>query len=202
MDEAHRHGLPVTAHAHSARSVADAVAAGVDGIEHATFMTADGVDAPGSVIRAIAKRRIAVGWTVGRDPGQAGTVMPQIASRMTGLIAARRRLYEAGAVLVPGSDAGGSPAKPHDVLRFAPEDLAAAGLSPAEILQAMTSQAAQACGLGHRKGRIATGFDADVLAVDGNPLEDLTAIRKLRAVCIGGRLILPAPGSPASSEER
>jgi imidazolonepropionase-like amidohydrolase len=97
---------------------------------------------------------------------------------------------------VPGSDAGVSPAKPHDVLRFAPSDLAAAGLSPAEILQAMTSRAAQACGLGHRKGRIAAGFDADILAIEGNPLEDLAAIRKLRAVYIGGRPVSPAPGSP------
>jgi len=200
VDEAHRHGLPVTAHAHSARSIADAVAAGVDGIEHATFMTAGGVDAPGAVIRAIASQRIAVGCTVGRDPGQAGTVMPQIASRMAALIAARRRLYESGAVLVPGSDAGVSPAKPHDVLRFAPGDLAAAGLNPAEIWCAMTSRAAQACGLGHRKGRIAAGFDADVLAIDGNPLKDLAAIRRLRAVYAGGRPVIPAPGSPAGIE--
>jgi imidazolonepropionase-like amidohydrolase len=202
VDEAHRHGLPVTAHAHSAKSIADAAAAGVDGIEHATFMTADGVDAPEAVIRAIASRRIAVGWTVGRDPDHAGTVPPRIASRMAGLIAARRRLYEAGAVLVPGSDAGVSPAKPHDVLRFAPEDMASAGLSPAEILQAMTSGAAQACGLGHRKGRIAPGFDADILAVDGDPLQDLAAIRQLRAVYIGGRRVTPGPGSPATCEER
>jgi imidazolonepropionase-like amidohydrolase len=155
-------------------------------------MSAGGVDAPEAVIRAIAAQRIAVGWTVGRDPGQAGTVPPQLASRMAGLIAARRRLYEAGAVLVPGSDAGVSPAKPHDVLRFAPEDMAAAGLSPAEILQAMTSRAAEACGLGHRKGRIAAGFDADILAVDGNPLDDPAAIRRLRAVYAGGRAVLPA----------
>jgi imidazolonepropionase-like amidohydrolase len=202
VDEAHRHGLPVTAHAHSARSIADAVTAGVDGIEHATFMSADGVDAPEAVIRTIAAQRIAVGWTVGRDPGQAGNVMPQIASRMAGLIATRRRLYESGAVLVPGSDAGVSPAKPHDVLRYAPEDLASAGLSPAEILQAMTSRAAQACGLGHRKGRIAAGFDADILVIDGNPLEDLAALRRLRTVYLGGRPVLPAPGGPASSEER
>ena len=201
-DEAHRHGLPVTAHAHSARSIADAVAAGVDGIEHATFMTGDGVDAPEAVIRTIASQQIAVGWTVGRDPGHAGTVMPQIASRMAGLITVRRRLYQAGAVLVPGSDAGVSPAKPHDVVRFAPEDLAAAGLTPAGILQAMTSRAAKACGLGHRKGRIAAGFDADILAVEGNPLEDPAAIRKLRAVYLGGRLLGPAPGTPAGSEER
>ena len=202
VDEAHHHGLPVTAHAHSARSIADAVAAGVDGIEHATFMTADGVDAPETVIRAIAARRIAVGWTVGRDPAQPGAAPPQIASRMAALITARRRLYESGAVLVPGSDAGVTPAKPHDVLRFAPDDMAVAGLSPAEILWAMTSRAAQACGLGHRKGRIAPGFDADILAVDGNPLADLAAIRRLHAVYAGGRAVLPAPGSLASSEER
>jgi hypothetical protein len=174
-DEAHRHGLPVVAHAHSATSIADALAAGIDGIEHTTFMTADGVDAPETVIRAIAARRIAVGWTVGRDPAHAGPVMPQIASRMPALIATRRRLYESGAVLVPGSDAGVTPAKPHDVLRFAPGDMAVAGLSPAEILQTMTSQAAQACGLGHRKGRIAAGFDADILAIDGNPFPAATA---------------------------
>jgi len=202
VDEAHHHGLPVTAHAHSAKSIADAVAAGVDGIEHATFMTADGVDAPETVIRAIAARRIAVGWTVGRDPARPGPVPPQIASRMAALITARRRLYESGALLVPGSDAGVTPAKPHDVLRFAPDDMAAAGLSPAEILWAMTSRAAQACGLGHRKGRIAVGFDADILAVDGNPLADLAAIRRLHAVYAGGRAVLPAQGSLASSEER
>jgi imidazolonepropionase-like amidohydrolase len=200
VDEAHRHGLPVTAHAHSARSIADAATAGVDGIEHATFMTADGVDAPEAVIRAIAAQRIAVGWTVGRDPGADEPVYPQIASRMAGLGAARRRLYESGAVLVAGSDAGVSPAKPHDVLAYAPEDLAAAGLSPAEILWAMTSRAAQACGLGHRKGRIAAGFDADILAVDGNPLDDPSAIRRLRAIYAGGRTVLPAPGGPVGAE--
>jgi imidazolonepropionase-like amidohydrolase len=202
VDEAHRHGLPVTAHAHSARSIADAVAAGVDGIEHATFMTADGAGAPETVIRAIASQRIAVGWTVGLDPGRAGTAPPQIASRIASLIAVRRRLYQSGAMLVPGSDAGVTPAKPHDVLRFAPGDLGAAGLGPAEVLQAMTSRAAQACGLGHRKGRIAPGFDADILAIDGNPLDDPAAIRRLRAVYAGGRAVVPPAIGPASSETK
>jgi imidazolonepropionase-like amidohydrolase len=200
VDEVHGQGLAVTAHAHSAQSIADAVAADIDGIEHATFMTADGVDAPEALIRAIAARRIAVGWTVGLDPGQRGTAPPQIASRMAALGASRRRLYESGATLVPGSDAGVSPAKPHDVLPYAPEDLAAVGLSPAEILRTMTSGAAQACGLGHRKGRIAPGYDADILAIDGNPLEDLAAIRRLRAVYAGGRAIHPAPGRQARTE--
>ena len=199
-DEAHRQGLPVTAHAHGARSIADAVAAGVDGIEHATFMTADGVDAPEALIRAIAAQRIAVGWTVGLDPEHRGTPPPQIARRMAALGVTRRRLHTSGAVLVAGSDAGVSPAKPHDVLPYAPEDLAAAGLSPAEIWQTMTSRAAHACGLGHRKGRIAPGFDTDILAIDGNPLHDLAAIRRLRAVYAGGRAVYPPPGSQARTK--
>ena len=195
VDEAHRHGLPVTAHAHGAQSIVDAVTAGADGIEHATFMTADGVDAPESVIRAIAERRTAIGWTVGLEPGAHATLAPAaIASRMAGLIATRRRLYQSGALLVPGSDAGVSPAKPHDVLRFAPEDLAVAGMGPAEALWSMTSRAAQASGLGHRKGRIAAGFDADILAIDGDPLQDVAAIRRVRAVYAGGVLVTPVPG--------
>jgi imidazolonepropionase-like amidohydrolase len=202
VDEAHRHGLPVTAHAHSARSVAAAVASGVDGIEHATFMTADGVEAPKALIQAIARQRIAVGWTVGRDPAAGEPLFPHIASRLASLASARRRVYESGAVLLAGSDAGVSPAKPHDVLRYAPDDLAGPGLSPAEILWTMTSRAAQACGLGHRKGRIAAGYDADILALDGNPLEDLSAVRRLRAVYAGGRAVRPAPASPATAEVR
>jgi imidazolonepropionase-like amidohydrolase len=200
VDEAHRHGLPVTAHAHSARSIADAAAVGVDGIEHATFMTADGVDAPEALIRAIASRQIAIGWTVGVDPGQRGTMPPQIASRMPALAATRRRLHESGAMLVAGTDAGVTPAKPHDVLPHGPEDLARAGLSSVEILQAMTSRAAHACGLGQRKGRIAPGFDADIIAVDGNPLADPSVIRNLRAVYARGRAARPPLGSQARIE--
>jgi imidazolonepropionase-like amidohydrolase len=200
VEEAHRHGLPVTAHAHGPRSIADAVTAGADGIEHASFMTADGVDAPESVIRALVERRTAIGCTVGHEPGPHAIPPPAIASRMTGLVATRRRLYQSGALLVSGSDAGVSPAKPHDVLRFAPDDLIAAGMNPAEILWAMTSGAARACGLGHRKGRIAAGFDADILAVDGNPLQDLAAIRRLRAVYAGGVPVIPAPDFQPSIE--
>ena len=44
VDEAHRHGLPITAHAHATQAIVDALAAGIDGFEHLTFMTADGVD--------------------------------------------------------------------------------------------------------------------------------------------------------------
>jgi len=102
------------------------------------------------------------------------------------MLAARRRLVQAGAFVVAGSDAGASAAKPHDVLRFAPEQLVAAGLDPAAALRAMTSDAARACGLEHGKGRIAPGFDADIVVLDGNPVQDLSAVRRVLAVYARG----------------
>ena len=109
------------------------------------------------------------------------------------MLAARRRLVEAGAFMIAGSDAGLAPIKPHDVLRFAPEELVAVGMDPAGALRAMTSEAARACGLEHRKGRIAPGFDADVLVLDGDPLQDVSAIRSLRAVYARGPLAWARP---------
>jgi imidazolonepropionase-like amidohydrolase len=60
VDEAHAAGLPVTAHAHALVAIRDAVAAGVDGIEHFTFLTADGVQLAEDVLAAVAARGIVV----------------------------------------------------------------------------------------------------------------------------------------------
>lgn len=189
VDEAHRHGLPITAHAHSARSIADAVTAGVDGLEHATFMTADGVDAPDELIRQIAARRIAIGATVARRPDPSRQPPPAIASRIEGLLANHRRLHESGARMVASTDAGSSPVMPHDALPWAPDQLAELGFGAAEALWAITSRAAQVCGLGHRKGRVTAGYDADLVAVYGNPLTDASALRRACAVLLGGEVI-------------
>ena len=68
VDEAHRHGLQVTAHAHAVAAIADGVAAGADGLEHVSFWTEDSVDAPAELIQLIADRRTIVGLTVGMVP--------------------------------------------------------------------------------------------------------------------------------------
>jgi len=195
VDEAHRLGLPVTAHAHAVAAIADAVAAGVDGLEHVTFWTEDGVDAPAYLIQLIADRRIIVGATVGMVPVPGAAPPPAVAARMPGIIASSRRLYEAGAPMVAGTDAGISPAKPHDVVRHAPAMLCQlGGFSRAEALRAITSSAAGVCGLGHRKGRIAPGFDADILAVDGDPITDPQALHRIRAVYARGTVV-PSAGT-------
>ena len=186
VDEAHRLGLPVTAHAHAVAAIADAVAAGVDGMEHVSFWTADGVDAPADLIRLIADRRIAVGATVGMRPVPGLTPPPEVAARLPAIVANTRRLRQAGALIVAGTDAGIAPAKPHDAVRYAPVMLAQLGYGQAEALRAITSVAAGVCGLAHRKGRLAPGLDADVLAVDGDPIADPDALHRIRAVYAHG----------------
>ena len=191
VDEAHRHGLKVTAHAHAVGAIADAVAAGADGMEHVSFWTEDGVDAPAELIQLIADRGTVVGLTVGMLPPPPGLSPPrELLARLPGIVANARRMHEAGAHLVAGSDAGIAPIKPHDVLRHAPAMLhGQLGLSPADTLRMVTSAAAEVIGLGPRKGRIAPGFDADILAVDGDPVADLAALHRIRAVYAGGTAV-------------
>lgn len=196
VDEAHRLGLGVTAHAHAVTAIADAVAAGVDGLEHVTFWTEDGVDAPAHLIRMIAVQQIAVGATVGLVPVPGAGPPPAVAARRPGIIANLRRLYEAGASMVAGTDAGLAPMKPHDVVRHAPPMLRQLGFGPAEALRAITSAAAGVCGLGHCKGRIAPGFDADILAVDGDPVADPEALHHIRAVYARGAAVQGAGLGP------
>ena len=66
---------------------------------------------------------------------------------------------------------------------------APAGIRPAKALRAVTSAAARECQYGHRKGRIAPGFDADILAVDGDPIADPDALDRIRAVCARGTAV-------------
>jgi imidazolonepropionase-like amidohydrolase len=59
-------------------------------------------------------------------------------------------------------------------------------MSHAGALVAATSRAAEVCGLGNRKGRLAPGFDADVLGVDGDPLTEPAVLRKVLTVFVRG----------------
>lgn len=195
VDEAHRNGLPVTAHAHAADAIAQAVSAGVDGIEHCSFLTADGVHAPEALVDTIVARRVAVGATVGLRPGSSLGLPPDLARRLPVVLAALSRLIRDGAVVVAGTDAGIGPPKPHGVLPHGLAQLAELGMGNAGALRAGTSVAAGVCGLGDRKGRIAPGFDADLLAVDGDPTVDITALHRVVGVfAAGARVTVPGAG--------
>src|SRR6516162_3190529 len=198
VDEAHHLGLPVTAHAHGVGAIADAMAADIDGMEHVTFWTEDGVDAPAGLIQLIADRQIAVGATVGLRPVPGLTPPPEAAARIPAIMANHRRLHQAGALIVAGTDAGIAPIKPHDAVRYAPPMLAQLGYGQDEALRTITTVAAGVCGLAHRKGRIAPGFDADILAVDGDPIADPDALHRIRAVYAHGTPCPPTGRPPRS----
>ncbi|HEY2194098.1 MAG TPA: amidohydrolase family protein [Actinomycetospora sp.] len=101
-----------------------------------------------------------------------------------------RRLVEAGARIVAGTDANDVPGRPAAVLHGASlhlelELLAQGGMAPADVLAATTSRAADVFGLADR-GRVAVGQRADLLLVDGDPTADVTATRALRTVWRAG----------------
>ncbi|GGU85201.1 hypothetical protein GCM10010178_89220 [Lentzea flava] len=183
VSEAHRHGIPVTAHAHGRGAVLDAIEAGVDGVEHATFWAADGVDTPGrDLVERIVSRRVPLGATAGVLPGADAAMPVAVCRRMPAIIANFAALHAEGAVIVAGTDAGIGPYKPHDVLPYARDRLSAFGMDPLTILRSMTSVAADVCGLGHSKGRLRAGYDADVVVVQGDPIADLSALHRVAAV--------------------
>jgi imidazolonepropionase-like amidohydrolase len=189
VEEAHRHGLPITAHAHGTAGIRNAAAAGVDGLEHASFWSEDGVDDPGDLISVIAAKQIVVGATVGLVPIPGAMPPPAILKRAPAIIANTRRMQQSGVRVVAGTDAGIAPVKPHDVLRYAIPQLVDLGMTPVDALITVTSVAAQVCGLATTKGRIAPGYDADILAIAGNPFTEPDAIHRIRAVYSRGRLV-------------
>ena len=100
-----------------------------------------------------------------------------------------RRLNELGATVVVGTDAGIVPAKAHGVLPYAFGDLIEIGLNPVQALRSMTTVAAEACGVADRKGRLAPGFDADIIAMAGDPLANPEASLEVSSVWRAGERV-------------
>jgi imidazolonepropionase-like amidohydrolase len=196
VDEAHAVGLPVTAHAHPLTAVERCADAGVDGIEHGSCFVEHGFAVPAALAARLAGSGTPVCPTLGRTPGvEPSGPMLAVIQRL-GMTWDRRlahvaELRKGGVRLVSGTDGGINPAKTHGILPEAVIDLVDCGASPAEALVSATSAAALACGTGDRTGRLAGGLAADLLAVDGDPLTDVRALRAVRLVVSRGRLVGP-----------
>jgi imidazolonepropionase-like amidohydrolase len=152
-----------------------------------SFSTPEGVDATPELLRRLVDSPVVVSATVGVLPNTQPP--PAIAARLGQVMANVHWLAQNGATVVAGTDAGIAPGKPHGVLPWAVENLApAVGLVGA--LRMLTSVGAAALGLGGRKGVLARGADADLLAVRGNPLTDGAALREVLGVWTSGRRLV------------
>jgi imidazolonepropionase-like amidohydrolase len=143
----------------------------------------------------LAERQIAVCPTLGSAPGATKTP-PQLLEilRRSGLTQQTRyqkivAMSEAGVRLVSGTDGGINPGKPHGILAQALAQLVLGGMTPADALASATSIAAEVCGLGHRKGSVQPGHDADLLVIDGDPLTDIAALTRVDTVILNGQPI-------------
>jgi imidazolonepropionase-like amidohydrolase len=215
VDAAHRRGLAVLAHAHSLAGIQHAANAGVDGIEHFTGLTAEGVDVPDHVLDQVAAAEIVVDPTLGFDreglasmPGPPPALADSL--RRAGLdfatayatrLQVLERAHARGVRIVSGSDAGVGPLKRHGCVVRSTMDLLGAGLTCEEALGTATSIAAMACGLQRHTGRLASGLTADLLAVDGDLRSGLEPLLNPTLVMVRGTDI-HASSLPTAHEAR
>jgi len=202
---AHDAGLPAVAHAHSVRGAWHAVGAGVDGLEHFTCLTDEGLRTPTDLLDAIAAAGIVVDQTLGWNKSaiDLDRIPPPLRALMTRfdllpdtMEAARadqlRLMREHGVRVVCGTDSGISPPKIHgdSLWRAVRETSAMVPLD--EALSWATSYAAEVLGLSQVTGRLRPGLAADLLVVDGDLSSDPDALGRPVAVLVRGVEVTPS----------
>lgn len=190
VEEAHRVDKLVAAHAHGIQGIERAVNAGVDTLEHCSFVREDGES---EVVPELADR-------IAASPAYVSPTVnyraPQLHELSGGAFKpAIGELYRRGCKIIASTDAG-IDGTPHHGFPGALTALHAFGLPTTEVITAATSRSARALGLGEVTGRLRAGLDADLIAVGGDPRTDLGVIADLRLVVARGVEFRPDPLPP------
>ena len=200
VDTAHRGGRRVAVHAHSAAGIRNCLEAGVDTIEHCTFVTSRGVESDARLIEQLAERQLHVvptlgPWYVLRDSSDPFLGFPQFGFSphfMCDKVLANLDLMRrAGVKLVTGTDAGTwrlTPDKLYDEM----EGFTQAGFSPIQTIAAATSVAAEALGIANETGSIEVGKRADLVVAPGDPTHDFSVLSRPALVMQGGKVCFQA----------
>jgi len=184
VDEAHRRGLRVAAHTHGAEAVRAAVEAGIDCIEHGFLIDDD------TIALMVKRGTFLVPTTYLADGMDVSKAAPELQAKAAQMFprarASARAAAEAGVRIAVGTDA---PAIPHGKNACELVALVSRGMSPLSVLRAATVTAAELIDVTDR-GRLAPGLLADVIAVPGDPLQDITVTQDVRFVMKGGKVFV------------
>ncbi|HEU4498362.1 MAG TPA: amidohydrolase family protein, partial [Sphingomicrobium sp.] len=191
VDTAHAYGRKVAVHAHGADGIKLALRAGADSIEHGTVMDDEIV----KLMKAKGTYYVPTLSTVNgyierlaKDPNAyTGAVKEQIEWRIGITGQSLAKAYPAGVRIAYGTDAGVSK---HGRNADEFELLVKFGMPPVEALKAATVNAADLLGLGQEIGTIEAGKSADIIAVTGDPLQDVTVLKKVDFVMARGEAIV------------
>ena len=197
VEETHRAGKWVAVHSHPAAVTRVALNAGVETIEHATEM-------PDDVIELLLARgayvvpTFAAYWKLSREGREIG--LDQGLVDLAGRVWDRKMEYfmraaKAGVKFATGTDTG-APRVFHHELALELELMVQVGLTPEQTLRAATVSCADLLGWSDRLGTLTPGKEADVVLLEGNPLEDISATRRVRHVFKAGVHYLPEPPVP------
>jgi len=185
VDESHTHGRKVAAHAHGTEGIKRAIVAGVDSIEHASFLDREAIQMGIDRGTYFALDIYNTEYTLerGRENG-----VPEENINKEREVGTRQResfslAVKMGAKVVFATDSG---VYPHgdNGKQFA--RAVQFGMTPAQAIQSATTVSAELLGWEDRVGRIAPGMYADIIAVHGDPLEDISELEDVDFVMKGG----------------
>lgn len=202
VDEAARLGVPVAAHAHATEGIRQAVLAGVRSIEHGTYIDDETIE-----LMAEHGTFLVPTIYVGDYYADGDLLLAQdkqddyTANYRSIFLAAIGRAHERGVRIAVGVDLGGYAVDPTVFAReFAV--LVEAGMTPAEAIQAGTRVGAELLRWDDRLGTLEAGKLADIIAVTGNPLEDISALEQVAFVMIGGKIAKNPGAAPPEQDLR
>jgi len=209
VEVAHRHGAIVTSHALASESVRRSLEAGVDGIEHVAFLDSSGrSNLTSDLADHLVETQVPIGGTIGANYRYLQLVEQERASperfeaqriQSEYSEANAATLHRLGARFVAASDAGWRYTSFGDIATEL-ERMVAAGMAESFVIESATAGAADALRL-PRLGRIAEGYEADLLIVSGDPLQRISDIRSVLGVYRAGSPVLSRNRGASSTTE-
>jgi len=189
VEEAHQLGLKVAVHAHGEEGINTAIKAGVDSVEHSSFISDEGIRAAKANGTYLSMDIYVSDYIL--SEGEAAGILQESLEKERIVGKKQRQRFKAavkaGVKMAYGTDAG---VYPHGDNGKQMSYMVKWGLSPLQAIQASTIHNAALFGLDNDIGQIKDGFYADIIAVKGNPLENIHELETIRFVMKDGDVIL------------